>query len=250
MFHVKHTPHILLINPWITDFAAYNFWIRPLGLLSIASLLREKGFRVTLIDCLNFYSKTERYGDGKFFKTRIEKPEPLKSIKRHYSQYGIPEEMLLKRLSFIEEKPDLIGITSGMTYWYPGIFKIIEITKKFFKNIPIILGGIYATICYEHAQKYSGVDIVFNGRGEFEALKLIAELTGMKLRTTNSLPTEASAQAGELRTNIYPAFDLYPQLGISARKYRETLMETAGVFGVSPGTVSRHVVEVTVQRNQ
>ena len=37
-------------------------------------------------------------------------------------------------------------------------------------------------------------------------------------------------------------------LGISARKYRETLMETAGVFGVSAGTVSRHVVEVTVQR--
>ena len=36
--------------------------------------------------------------------------------------------------------------------------------------------------------------------------------------------------------------------GISARKYRETLMEAAGAFGVSPGTVSRHVVEVTVQR--
>jgi transposase-like protein len=37
-------------------------------------------------------------------------------------------------------------------------------------------------------------------------------------------------------------------LGISARKYRETLMGAAGVFGVSPGAVSRHVVEVTVQR--
>ena len=37
-------------------------------------------------------------------------------------------------------------------------------------------------------------------------------------------------------------------LGISARKYRETLMETAGTFGVSPGAVSRHVVKVTVQR--
>jgi transposase-like protein len=36
--------------------------------------------------------------------------------------------------------------------------------------------------------------------------------------------------------------------GISARKYRETLMQTAGVFGVSPGTVSRHVMEVTVQK--
>jgi hypothetical protein len=36
---MRHTPHILLINPWITDFAAYNFWIKPLGLLHIASLL-------------------------------------------------------------------------------------------------------------------------------------------------------------------------------------------------------------------
>jgi len=203
MFHVKHTsPHILLINPWISDFAAYNFWIRPLGLLYIAGLLRGYGFQVTLIDCLDFYSKTKRYRDGKFFKTKIEKPLPLKSIQRNYSQYGIPEEMLLKRFSFIEEKPDLIGITSGMTYWYPGVFKLIEITRKLFDKKPIILGGIYATLCYEHAQKYSGVDIVFNGRGEFEVLKLIANLTSFELRTNNS----------ELRTYSYPAFDLYPQL--------------------------------------
>jgi len=41
MFHVKHSPHILLINPWITDFAAYNFWIKPLGLLYIASVVLQ-----------------------------------------------------------------------------------------------------------------------------------------------------------------------------------------------------------------
>jgi radical SAM superfamily enzyme YgiQ (UPF0313 family) len=211
MFHVKHSPHILLINPWITDFSAYNFWIKPLGLLNIASLLRESGFRVTLIDCLDLSIKTKTYGDGKFFKTRIEKPFPLKSIPRHYSRYGIPEEMLLKGLSFIEEI-DLICITSGMTFWYPGIFKVIEIIRKFFNKVPIILGGIYAILCYEHAKKYSGVDIVFNGSGELEALKLISTLTNLKIRTPNSLPAEASAQAGELRTGFYPAFDLYPQL--------------------------------------
>jgi radical SAM superfamily enzyme YgiQ (UPF0313 family) len=202
MFHVKHSPHILLINPWITDFAVYNFWIRPLGLLCIASLLRANGFRVTLIDCLDFPIKRKEYRDGKFFKTKIEKPLPLKSIPRNYSQYGMPEETLLKRLSLIEEKPDLIGITSGMTYWYPGLFKIIEITKKLFQGVPIILGGIYATLCYEHAKKHSGVDIVFKSGNELEVLKLISELTHFKLRTLNS----------ELRTDIYPAFDLYPQL--------------------------------------
>jgi radical SAM superfamily enzyme YgiQ (UPF0313 family) len=203
MFHVKQfSPHILLINPWITDFAAYNFWIKPLGLLNIASLLRENGFRITLIDCLDFSIKTKTYGDGKLFKTKILKPLPLKSILRIYSQYGIPEEMLLKGFSFIEEKPDLIGITSGMTYWYPGLFKVIEIAKKFFKDVPIVLGGIYATLCHKHAVKYSGADIVFHGKGEFEVLKLISDLTDFKLQTPNS----------ELRTDIYPSFDLYPQL--------------------------------------
>ncbi len=202
MFHVKHkAPHILLINPWITDFAAYNFWIKPLGLLSIASLLRENGFQVTLIDCLDFSIKTKRYGDGRFFKTKIEKPLLFKSIPRNYSQYGIPEEILLKRLLFIEE-PDLICVTSGMTYWYPGVFKLIEITKKLFKKAPIILGGIYATLCYEHAKKYSGVDIVFNGSGEVEILKLISGITKFRIPQSefriDSLP--------------YPSFDLYPQL--------------------------------------
>jgi radical SAM superfamily enzyme YgiQ (UPF0313 family) len=209
MFHVKHTPHILLLNPWITDFAAYNFWIKPLGLLSIGSLLRESGFRVTLVDCLNFLIKTNRYCDGKFFKTKIGKPLLLKSIPRNYSQYGIPEEILLKRLSFLEE-PDLICVSSGMTYWYPGVFKLIEITKKFFKKAPIILGGIYATLCYEHAQKHSGVDIVFKGRGELEVLKLISDLTNKELITP--VRNGFKPFPAELRTDIYPAFDLYPKL--------------------------------------
>ncbi|MFQ5628541.1 MAG: hypothetical protein ACE5I1_07255 [bacterium] len=32
------TPTFLLVNPWITDFAAYDFWSKPLGLLYIASV--------------------------------------------------------------------------------------------------------------------------------------------------------------------------------------------------------------------
>ncbi len=206
MSPVKKSPHILLLNPWITDFAAYNFWIRSLGLLSIASLLRESGFRITLIDCLDFYSKTKRYGEGNFFKTRIEKPPQFKLIPRHYSQYGIPEEMLLKRFSIIEE-PDLICVSSGMTYWYSGVFKLIEITRKIFMDIPIILGGIYATLCYDHARKHSGVDIVFNGRGELEVLKLISDMTGFEIGLSE-FPNPQS----KIRNENYPAFDLYPNL--------------------------------------
>ena len=202
MFHVKRlSPNVLLVNPWITDFAAYNFWIKPLGLLCIGSLLRRNGFRISLVDCLDYSIKTKSYGDGKFYKTKIEKPFPLKSVPRNYSQNGIPEEMLLKKLSLPEE-PNLICVSSGMTYWYPGVFKVLEITKKLFKNVPVILGGIYATLCYEHAKTYSGADIVFEGRGDLEVLKVVSGLTNFELRTPNPEP----------RADLYPAFDLYSQL--------------------------------------
>jgi len=204
MFHVKHrSPHILLINPWITDFAAYNSWIKPHGLLSIASLLRDNGFKITFIDCLDSTVTRKKYGDGKFHKIEIEKPLPIKSVPRKYSQYGIPEELFRDKLSDME-KPDLIGITSGMTYWYPGLFKAIKIVKEFFKKVPILLGGIYATLCYENAVKYSEVDYIIRGRGESELFKIISESLDLKLPMANC----------QLKIDDfpYPAFDLYPRL--------------------------------------
>jgi radical SAM superfamily enzyme YgiQ (UPF0313 family) len=201
MFHVKHPPDILLLNSWITDFAAYNLWVRPLGLLSIGSILRQTGFRVSLIDCLDSPLTRKTYGDGRFSKVKIEKNLPYTSIPRHYSRYGIAEEVLRKRFSSIE-KPDVICITSGMTYWYPGLFKLIEIARECFKGVPVVLGGIYATLCHDHALKYSGADYVIQGNGEAALVELVSRLTGVELRAPTS----------ELRTELYPAFDLYRSL--------------------------------------
>ena len=50
-----HKGNILLINPWIYDFAAYDMWTEPLGLLYIAGVLRENGYRANLINCLDRY---------------------------------------------------------------------------------------------------------------------------------------------------------------------------------------------------
>ena len=197
------SPQILLVNPWITDFAAYNFWVKPLGLLSIAGFLRKNGFQVSLIDCLDFYSKRKQYGDGNFFKTWIEKPKPLKSIPKQYSRYGISEELLQDRLSSME-KPDVVGITSGMTYWYPGLFELIRIIKKSFRGVPIILGGIYATLCRDHAQKNSGADHVVQGIGELEALKLISELTHAGPPWSPLGPPDDSDQRSAVGNTPYP----------------------------------------------
>ena len=156
MFHVKHSPpHVLLINPWITDFAAYNLWVKPLGLLSIASLLRRSGFRITLIDCLDSYTNRKKFAEGNFSKININKPRALKSIPRNYSQYGMSEDSFVKRLRALEE-PDVVAMTSGMTYWYPGLFKAIQLVREHYPKVPVIIGGTYTTLCSDHARRHSG----------------------------------------------------------------------------------------------
>ena len=47
---MEHAPHILCVNPWIHDFAAYDFWSKPLGLLTLAARLRQYGCKVSYVD--------------------------------------------------------------------------------------------------------------------------------------------------------------------------------------------------------
>lgn len=160
----------LLINPWITDFAAYDFWARPLGLLWIGAILRMNNVEVSLIDCLEKPLKNEKSnkiaykedGTGRFLKTEIPKPDVLSFVPRVYGRYGVTEEDFIQRLKDVE-KPDIILVTSSMTYWYPGVFKAISILKEHWPEVNIVLGGRYATLCNTHAKTYSGADYVIPG---------------------------------------------------------------------------------------
>ncbi len=65
---------IVLINPWIYDFAAANLWSRPLGLLRVAESLSRFNIELFLIDCMDTFS-TKKYGKAKYPKETVEKPE-------------------------------------------------------------------------------------------------------------------------------------------------------------------------------
>lgn len=153
---------LLLINPWIYDFSAYDFGMKPVGLLKIGALLRKE-YEISFIDCLSGCARSRKEsGFSKIKKEKVEKPHVLKCVSRPYFRYGISIEEFKEKLSRLK-KPDAIFITSGMTYWYPGVKLAIEIIKSFFPHIPVTLGGIYATLCHEHARLHSGADRVFRG---------------------------------------------------------------------------------------
>jgi radical SAM superfamily enzyme YgiQ (UPF0313 family) len=180
-----NTPHILLVNPWVHDFAAYDFWAKPLGLLTLGGILREHGARVSYLDCLDRFhpmsaavsAPVTRNGRGSYLKTPIPKPPGLEDIPRNFCRYGIPPEWFANDLRRLHP-PDLVLVTSLMTYWYPGVREAIGVIKSVFPEVPVILGGIYATLCSDHARRVCGADRVVTGAGEAAILPLVAELTG------------------------------------------------------------------------
>lgn len=198
----------MLLNPWIYDFSAYNLWIKPLGLYYLATYLRKNGHKVSLIDCLEMdssnansakaFPKTKMFGEGKFYAEEIAKPKCLEGVPKKYKRYGLPLCLLEKKLQCIEE-PDFIFITSMMTYWYPGVWDAIKVLKNFFPQSTIVLGGIYATLCYEHSQN-SGADIVVAGAVE-DSFRYIQE-------NILECPVKYLPNKEEPDNLPYPAFEL------------------------------------------
>ncbi len=167
---MKRSWRALLVNPWIYDFAAYNLWSEPTGLLEIGAYLLGLGYEVSLLDCLDrrhpdlavYRIREDSFGCGHFLKTPVPKPDCVRHVPRRFGRYGLPLETVQRQLS-TTPRPDIVLVTSGMTYWYPGVHFAIALLRQTFPRAPVVLGGIYATLCAEHAQQHSGADFVLPG---------------------------------------------------------------------------------------
>ncbi len=206
-------PFILLVNPWITDFAAHDLWAKPMGLLVLGTLLREGGCGVALIDCLNRHDsfsnnspeivagKPGPFGTGKYPKARVPKPEVYADIPRRYYRYGVHPDTLDRQLGDLPT-PDLIWVTSHLTYWYPGVVETIRCLRNLFPTVPVWLGGIYATLCREHAEATSGAHRVISHSLDTIPAE-IETATGFRL---------ANAPSWDLSNlRLSPALDLLPR---------------------------------------
>lgn len=205
-------PSLILINPWIYDFAAYDLWSKPLGLLYIAAYLREQGLQIHLIDCLGghhpemnwdgFLTQPKRrsYGTGKFWREVVSKPLAFQDIPRSYSRYGLSPDIVERELRRVVS-PSAILVTSLMTYWYPGVREVIGLAKRVHPGVPVILGGIYARLCREHAIATSGADVVVLDH-DFESI----------LNTLEECAVPFSSKAPNRPTNSYPAFDVMSKI--------------------------------------
>lgn len=202
---------VLLVNPWIYDFAAYDFWLKPLGLLYVGSMLKKLGFEVQLIDLLNRHDPElsnfvkpkpdKKFGTGKFNSFQVEKPDFLKNIPRKYKCYGAPVEYFLSKLDKAG-KPDAVFVTSSLTYWWPGVAHTICYIKQIMPDVPVVLGGLYARLYPEHAKKNTRADYVFS-----EELSKIDSLMSSLFCKNIDFDIENWFETLE------PAYELYEKVG-------------------------------------
>lgn len=161
-------PRILLVNPPIYDFSAYDFWLKPYGMLRAAGFLRGQA-DFALFDFLDRLDarvppgnyRADAWGRGEFCSEPAAKPPIFANIARRFYRFGLPREEF-KNFLGNNDPYDFALIQTGMTYWYLGVNEVIEDIRARDPNTKIVLGGVYATIASAHARSL-GADFVVEG---------------------------------------------------------------------------------------
>ena len=158
-------PRALLIQPPIYDFALYDLFHQPFGLLRLGRWLEESGYHVELLDSLDpVPSGRKQAGRGKFARRRVDRPAVLHDVDREYARYGAPASLIRERIRSAD--PDVVLVTTGMTYWYPGVAEIGRLVREVRPGVPIIAGGTYATLLPNHCAAQLGTDLVVRGSAD------------------------------------------------------------------------------------
>src|SRR5216117_399041 len=157
--------NLLLVNPPIYDFTAFDFWLRPYGMLRVAGQLRS--CKLTLFDHL-VSRKRDAFGRGRFDQQPVSRPAPLADIPRRFYRFGRPREDFRRLL--LEQKFDVVLVQTVMTYWYLGVQEVVDDVRELQPHARIVLGGVYATLCPDHAASL-GADEVISG-SNLENLRL------------------------------------------------------------------------------
>lgn len=146
-------PRALLVQPPVYDFALYDLFLHPFGLLRIGRWLAEAGYEIDLLDGLSSgrsgpAARRDAPGRGRIARRRVEAPSVLSDVGRSFARYGMPAHEIRGRIA--AARPDIVLVTSGMTYWYPGVAEVARACAEGAPQAPVVIGGVYATLAPDH----------------------------------------------------------------------------------------------------
>lgn len=179
-------PLVLLVQPPIHDFTAFDFFLYPLGLLEMGARLAAEGYAVAFVDALDRLVEAppapglkrptfRADGCGHFHRRRIPRPPGLDHVPRRFHRFGLPEAVLAARFR-AHGRPAAAVLTCTMTWWYPGVRETTDLLRTLWPGLPVAIGGVYATLCPEHARRHTGADRVVEGGDPRPLLAFLREV--------------------------------------------------------------------------
>lgn len=154
--------NLVLIHPYITVREANVYLSEPLGLVCLATYLKQvfqETISVNILDLYALGANAPAAKDGLYV-------------------LGIHDEKIIKA-ELEKFKPDLIGITCNFTAYALDSLDVASIVKKIFPLVPVVLGGAHATIEAENIiRENKSVDYVVRGEGEITIEYLLKYLHG------------------------------------------------------------------------
>ncbi len=177
----------LLVNPPVYDTQYWAEWSQPYGLLRIARLLGNLGYkRRELFDFMEAPGEKRkvtqrRIAPGESFVEkntpdpksppyRIEKAgQALDLWKYHFGKGWDEFDRWLDDRGFtVANPPDEVWIGATMSYWWESARDLVgRLRRRWGHKKPLILlGGIYPSIAPEHAAQYVQPDLVVAGEVE------------------------------------------------------------------------------------
>lgn len=156
---------ILLIEPPFHRFMGFYRYFFPFSLSSLSSYLNKAQHQILIYDA--------DHGNEPVFMTSSDLldvfPKYLEGIKNLSHPVWKEAENIIR--SF---KPDVIGITF-MSTKIGSVKNIVEISKRIFPHIPVILGGAHPSVLYKSALQQTKADFVVIGEGENTFAELVNE---------------------------------------------------------------------------
>ena len=198
---------VILINPPKSRmyFTGYDNYF-PLGLLSLATVLKKDNIDVKIIDIENdFYMKEIS-------------PEILNSY--------IENELYC----FLGDyKPDIIGIGCLFSGAFNSLKLIARSIKAKCPTVPIVIGGIHpTTFPREILHKYMDIDYIILGEGEQSFLKLVRYLSGNgTLVGIDGIAFRTNSIYLQPKTSFIADLDIIPQVDYSFLNLEEYYMDTS-----------------------
>ncbi len=189
----------LIAPPWLfrNKDEAVDRLSQNLGLGYIASYARAKGHTLEIIDAL-------AEGNHILEDTIVGKQCVCKK--------GLSDTQIIQR---IDLSSDFIGISAPFTNTAPIVHSICGRIKQAFPNVPLVMGGVYASTLPEKAIE-SGADYIVRGEGEIPFVELLnkkdpADIHGLIFRKGGTIIDNGQADpVHDLNQQPFPARDLLP----------------------------------------